>query len=338
MKPVNTMRCLISTLVLSAGIVAQHEEPYSDLYVFGDSLSDNGNLFAMAGIPGEPYWEGRFSNGRVWVEQLASSIDLDPDSIQNFAVGGSTTGDVFAGQIATALVINGGQLPSDALYVYWAGANDLLNLLAGAPVDPQVVIGNAMAQTAAAISDLVQAGARHILVPNLPNLSLTPRVIAMNDPVASGGVEALSQGYNQALAFTIAQLEMAFGFDIVEVDMFGVTNAITSNPHEYMLRSATETLLREDGTQHRRAVSFLFFDDIHPTTAGHRLLMREGLTALGMDIPGDVNGDTVVNTRDLRALMWSLGPCGVDCPGDLNQDGFINREDLRILGKMLLKV
>ena len=131
---------------------------------------------------------------------------------------------------------------------------------------------------------------------------------------------------------------MAFGLDIAEVDMFAETEAITSSPRRYLLRNVDETVIREDGKLHRRAISFLFFDDIHPTESGHRLLMRASLVALGLRIPGDVNGDTVVNTRDLRALVRSFGRCGDDCPGDLNHDGRVNREDLIILGKMLLNV
>ena len=44
-----------------------------DMYVFGDSLSDNGNLFDMTGglaPPSPPYFDGRFPNGPVWVEHL----------------------------------------------------------------------------------------------------------------------------------------------------------------------------------------------------------------------------------------------------------------------------
>src|SRR5690349_5751265 len=48
-----------------------------DLVVFGDSLSDTGDLFEMIGYPPPPYVEGRFSNGLVWAEYLAASLGLD---------------------------------------------------------------------------------------------------------------------------------------------------------------------------------------------------------------------------------------------------------------------
>ena len=46
---------------------------FTNLYVFGDSLSDAGNVFAATAgqQPGSPYYDGRYSNGPVWVEYLA---------------------------------------------------------------------------------------------------------------------------------------------------------------------------------------------------------------------------------------------------------------------------
>jgi hypothetical protein len=44
-------------------------------------------------------------------------------------------------------------------------------------------------------------------------------------------------------------------------------------------------------------------------------------------IPGDVNGDGVVNVTDLLAIMDVWGPC-TDCPADLNGDGLVNVVDL----------
>lgn len=69
------------------------ENPYSNIYVFGDSLSDTENLLnattnaqesaAAFGLdipiipPNPPYFEGRFSNGEIWIDNLATELDLD---------------------------------------------------------------------------------------------------------------------------------------------------------------------------------------------------------------------------------------------------------------------
>jgi phospholipase/lecithinase/hemolysin len=68
---------LVAVLMTFSSTVAQ--EPSLDhLVVFGDSLSDTGNA-------------GRFSNGPVWVEQLAEKLKLPllPSGRggQNYAVG-----------------------------------------------------------------------------------------------------------------------------------------------------------------------------------------------------------------------------------------------------------
>jgi hypothetical protein len=79
--------------------------------VFGDSLSDNGNTFAVSGFPGIPYFDGRYSNGPNWVDYFHGiaehfNVDIslptpwlqDPtnrdDNATDFAVGGSTSGDL----------------------------------------------------------------------------------------------------------------------------------------------------------------------------------------------------------------------------------------------------
>src|SRR5947207_8723779 len=56
-----------------------HSHNISSLVVFGDSLSDNGNLFNPIGV-GLPFsWEGRASNGPVYAEQLAAWLGVTLD-------------------------------------------------------------------------------------------------------------------------------------------------------------------------------------------------------------------------------------------------------------------
>jgi hypothetical protein len=46
-------------------------------------------------------------------------------------------------------------------------------------------------------------------------------------------------------------------------------------------------------------------------------------------IPGDVNGDGVVNVTDLLLMIGDWGPCA-GCPTDVNNDGYVNVTDLLI--------
>jgi hypothetical protein len=59
--------------------VTLHTHRDSTLVVFGDSLSDNGNLFNLIGMPSAPYWEGRSSNGPNYAEQLAKLMHMQLD-------------------------------------------------------------------------------------------------------------------------------------------------------------------------------------------------------------------------------------------------------------------
>jgi phospholipase/lecithinase/hemolysin len=61
-----TLAVLIPTILVSS----LHAELFSEIVVFGDSESDAGNVFELSGdtYPASPpYWQGRFSNGPVWV-------------------------------------------------------------------------------------------------------------------------------------------------------------------------------------------------------------------------------------------------------------------------------
>ena len=70
------------------------------LIVFGDSLCDGGNAYALRGdaaFPCPPHWRGRRCDGPVWVEQLAERLSLPPllHSLAggtNHAYGGARSG------------------------------------------------------------------------------------------------------------------------------------------------------------------------------------------------------------------------------------------------------
>jgi hypothetical protein len=67
-------------------LMSENPSGISRLVMFGDSLSDNGNLFRFTGEPAPPYWEGRFSNGPTYAEQLANELGAKLDDL---AFGGA---------------------------------------------------------------------------------------------------------------------------------------------------------------------------------------------------------------------------------------------------------
>ena len=71
---------------------------FGNWYVFGDSLSDNGNTPKLTGypMPPSPYVGNRFSNGPVWAEYVPSSLNFGYTSNNDYAVGGAFTGPISA--------------------------------------------------------------------------------------------------------------------------------------------------------------------------------------------------------------------------------------------------
>ncbi len=96
------LACLsIAALVLGTAAQANGQAPFDEIIVFGDSLSDTGNVFISFGAPpSPPYFDGRFSNGPVTIERVADRLGLPAPSPSliggtNFAWGGAETGPGF---------------------------------------------------------------------------------------------------------------------------------------------------------------------------------------------------------------------------------------------------
>jgi phospholipase/lecithinase/hemolysin len=262
-----------------------YSQPFSRILVFGDSLSDTGNLFRLSGgYPPSPYFEGRFSNGPLWVERLADALGMEIAVGDNYAVGGATTGHfnsnndlngrVYPGlldEIASFTATRSAAEVEDALFVVWAGANDFFVALAMGQ-DPQVLIGDGVGNTVQAIQQLWQAGARHILVANVPDLGLTPYALSMN---LGAPVTQLSAAYNQALNSAFDSLASA-GIPTIRVDAFATLGEMVAQPARFGFTDVTDQLILAGGTAH----GYLFWDSVHPTTQGHAVFAEVAADSL----------------------------------------------------------
>jgi outer membrane lipase/esterase len=70
-----------------------------NLYVFGDSLVDNGNIPKLSGVdyPPPPYYQNRFSNGPVWPEYFPGLTGLGFTASNDYGVGGAFAGPLNIG-------------------------------------------------------------------------------------------------------------------------------------------------------------------------------------------------------------------------------------------------
>lgn len=242
-------------------------QPFDRLVIFGDSLSDTGNIHMVTGglIPqSPPYFNGRFSNGPIWVEYLANTLNIPAENITNNALGGATT-QVVAQLVDAHLTSN--TITPNTLYIVWGGANDLLDILDNNPnIDPNE---NFLAD---ALTDLAVAGAEHILVPNVPNLGQTPRMLETNDPTQIADATANTIAFNDRLQTTIETVNQSFSLDILTLDTFTAIEQIVADPTAFDFTNVTTPALLPDDTTVPNPNDHLFWDDIHPTTAAHALL------------------------------------------------------------------
>lgn len=278
-----------------------------ELYVFGDSLSDVGQVFQVSGgmyPPDPPYFQGRYSNGRVWIEYLADRLQIPQSRIHHFAYGGATTG-VLHDRVGTAtdsaslvptvldqvqMAIESNQdvraneqlppsqsgqvLRSNSLYVLWAGANDYLQ----GSSTPE----NAVNYLTEAMHTLVEMGARRFLVANLPDLGQLP---ATRQAINSERLSDLSQTHNQILERSLTSFQLDSAVDIALLDVQRLYEEVITDPEAFDFTNATNACLM--GTQQACDTPdrFLFWDGIHPTTAAHRRLEAAAFRVLQETFP-----------------------------------------------------
>jgi phospholipase/lecithinase/hemolysin len=212
-KKLSFMSLLMALALLAPGW-ASAETKFGRIVVFGDSLSDPGNDYALRGgenippyndpdkldallIPDVSYARGghHFSNGATWVEQLARPLGLAGNTrpafqgssteATNYAVKGARAHDEtipihvnLSAQVSTFLSAFGGAAPSDALYVVEFGGNDIHDALDAfaSGGDGSPIIADALTTIGNNIGALYAAGGRKFLIWNAPNLGLTPAV------------------------------------------------------------------------------------------------------------------------------------------------------------------
>jgi len=276
---------LVSAFLCTGLRANANPQPFSRIFVFGDSLSDTGNFFRLSGgSPPAPYFQGRFSNGRIWVEYLADSLGMSITPGDNYAVAGATTGSVnyqnglngrdypgLIDEIASFRVSRSAEEAHGALFVLWAGANDFFVALSIGQ-SPAELIGSGVANTAQAIQQLWQAGARHIMVVTVPDLGVTPFALSTG---MGASITQLSVVYNQALNSALDSLATA-GIPTIRVDAFAVLRKMATEPAQFGFTNVTGPLLISDGSPSE----FLFWDTVHPTTNGHAVFAEEAANSL----------------------------------------------------------
>lgn len=276
---------------------------YSDLYVLGDSLSDQGNFFGTTAylqsqgvnVPLTPPLEytdgttyGRFTNGRNYIDYLAPKLGLTSTSSllggNNYSYGGARTdahpqlgfAASLLGQYATYNSTHAAADPN-ALYIVWAGANNLKDILlppSGTPLSSAQIaqeLFDTVGDVAQVISSLAGIGARNILVPNLPDLGIVP--LATGGGAPNADATFLAASYNALLD---SVLDNFSAINLMRFDSFSFVDDVYYNPAKYGLSDVTgvayDKFVEAGGSAVANPDEYLSWDGFHPTSAAHSLL------------------------------------------------------------------
>jgi outer membrane lipase/esterase len=327
------LACAVALALASSAAFAQSAPPvqasshaglFDNMVVFGDSLSDNGNLDLScigSGQCPQLSFLMRFTTnpGQTGIENVADyfGVPMTPALAggTDFAFGGAGVVNNSPGtpagvptlptQLGMYLQATGGKADPNTLYAVWGGANDVFYNVAMAQfglLTPDQVQANL--QTAAAtelgmIQSLGQAGARYVMVFNLPNIGLTPSALAAG-PQGAAQLTGLSLLYNNTLNTGLANA----GVNIIPVNSYAILNEIVADPSRYGFTNVTQpactggdgssfeclpagtpgaTVTYQPGTES----TYLFADGVHPTTAAHAMLAQYAESII--TAPGEVS-------------------------------------------------
>src|ERR1700722_7974599 len=309
------MKLCLAAFAIALGIAGTPASAaYTSIFAFGDSLSDAGNLFAESGskIPLKPSGDGHFSNGPTWVEDLSQMLGLGPmkpfltsNDGTNYSFGGAQTGitDInpfdpsspihvdLPDQISAFNLVDPHPVKG-ALYTLDIGANDIMNALAAfvggtiSLAEVKTVVSQAEANTIDSVGTLFGLGARSLLFYEVPNLGLTPRFDGTAlQSLASG----LAESFNVAVLKGLAPVESS-GLKVFTLDTYDLLGEIKADPAGFGFNNVSSpcwtgtftdpssgTLCSPDASDQNK---FLFWDEVHPTAAGHLLTAEFALDAL----------------------------------------------------------
>jgi len=316
-----------SGLCLASGPAAAQ---FGQFFFFGDSLSDAGSF-----KPVLPPGTGKFTTnpGPIWAEVLAqrygSTATPANQGGNDYAEGGARvtqlpgfpasppTGTATPVSVQVQQFLAKGAVDPHALYSVWAGANDLFVQLGLAqtgaitPTQLQANLATAAVQLVQQVGILNAAGARYIMVFNLPDVGNTPFGRGSGQ---GPSISALSSFFNSTLSTGLDALHV----DVIRLNIFSLLNEVVANPAAYGFTNASSpactvpSLLCTSSTlvDPNAAKTYVFADSVHPTTAGHQVIadyaasVIEAPQKIGLLAEAPLQAEQA-NFRAIDDRMWS---------------------------------
>ena len=276
------------------------------LIVFGDSLQDNGNLIKTLKIPGEPFYKGRFSDGKVACEYLVDLIAQKQNSnvpkLLNFAVGGACTSGKnpksmlknhafsVTEQIDRYVAQYGRFSNSDTVMMNGGGNNFLFALHNEKPFLNISAVYKVADDLLAMIDRLIKLGARKLIIWNVPDVTHAPAYDVSGFP--SLAVKGLKKyifrhinKQNSKLKNGVEVLKRKYpNHSLLLFDAYELLNNTIASPIAYGFENASVACVKSFGgvdekgqIQTNIAIdhdpqTHLFWDYVHPTTKAQKML------------------------------------------------------------------
>ena len=270
----------------SSAAIAQSS--FDRLVIFGDSLSDTGNLASVTTDFPFPFYQNRISDGPVLVDYLAAELGLDARASEdndgdNFAVsGGNILGndrEDLRSQIDSFLT-RSPMASESSLYFVMMGGNDLRDIRSLNSVAADLRISQVLDALDQQLDRLYESGARTFLIANVANVGRIPETLARlpNDPDIAARAESYVRAYNNALAQRLSMFSNRAGVSLGTFDLFSALEEILDNADslgftqtEVGCFDLSRFRFQDDCFFGRRFDRFVFFDSIHPTGKTNQL-------------------------------------------------------------------
>jgi thermolabile hemolysin len=310
-------------LLLPNGIA--YSQKYSDFYVFGDSLSDTGNMHSQWRFPpSPPYYQGRNSNGPIWLDLVAEELELPvprPSRLggNNFAYSGAQTGLGNANHMPIPVPNVGEQIKAFQRRDGALSENTLVSLVAGAnDIFVETPAETSIARLKGHLQDLHALGGRHFLIANVlsaPSLDMGP--------------------FNQLFTAEMTEFSLPDS-EIMIVDVEGLAGTVRANPDLFGVLYFDEPACGDCGTGGNpdprdidpNPDEYSHWDNVHPSGRMNELWGKQALKVITGDFPGDFSLDGTVNVEDLDGLVTEMVRGTNDTFFDLSGDGVVDTADL----------
>lgn len=291
LPPAKLSAAIVAIMLTSMGSAQASE--YNSVTFFGDSLTDGGYFKSISAKE----QSGQFTTNpdNTWATSFAAqlghtavadSIDgttVNNLPVNNYAIGGARSGiKVDRGGLLIASAsdqvdkhLANNRIDSKGLYSVWIGANDLLSVVSDLPNADNIITAATQSQIET-ISKLQENGANYILVPNIPDVGLTPYLASAEESLQAFGT-GLSSKYNDVLFKGAA----ATGANIIPLDTFSLLQQVAADPAAYgysnISKAACNTSSsldcgRDDLVEPGANQTYFFADSIHPAGRAHQMI------------------------------------------------------------------